>query len=76
MGPCGVGKTTIVERRLGLYQPQAGRIMVGGVPRSGDGGRATTDRPARVVADRVYEVDPSQIRLRTGDLQRLGAATP
>jgi len=32
LGPSGVGKTTIVDLLLGLYQPQRGRILVDGVP--------------------------------------------
>jgi ATP-binding cassette subfamily C protein len=32
MGPSGVGKTTIADLLLGLYQPQGGRILVDGVP--------------------------------------------
>jgi ATP-binding cassette subfamily C protein len=32
MGPSGVGKTTIADLLLGLYEPQAGRILVDGVP--------------------------------------------
>jgi ATP-binding cassette subfamily C protein len=32
MGPSGVGKTTIADLLLGLYQPQAGRILVDGAP--------------------------------------------
>ena len=32
MGPSGVGKTTIADLLLGLYEPQGGRILVDGVP--------------------------------------------
>ena len=32
MGPSGVGKTTIADLLLGLYEPQDGRILVDGVP--------------------------------------------
>ena len=32
MGPSGVGKTTIADLLLGLYQPQGGRILLDGVP--------------------------------------------
>lgn len=32
MGPSGVGKTTIADLLLGLYEPQGGRILVDGTP--------------------------------------------
>jgi ATP-binding cassette subfamily C protein len=32
MGPSGVGKTTIADLLLGLFEPQAGRILIDGVP--------------------------------------------
>lgn len=34
MGPSGVGKTTIADLLLGLYQPQHGRILIDDVPLS------------------------------------------
>ena len=34
MGPSGVGKTTIADLLLGLFEPQAGRILIDGVPLS------------------------------------------
>jgi ATP-binding cassette, subfamily C, bacterial len=32
MGPSGVGKTTIADLLLGLFEPHAGRILIDGVP--------------------------------------------
>jgi ATP-binding cassette subfamily C protein len=34
MGPSGVGKTTIADLLLGLFEPQGGRILIDGVPLS------------------------------------------
>ncbi len=34
LGPSGVGKTTMVDLLLGLYQPQRGRILIDDVPLS------------------------------------------
>jgi ATP-binding cassette, subfamily C, bacterial len=34
MGPSGVGKTTIADLLLGLFEPHAGRILIDGVPLS------------------------------------------
>jgi ABC-type multidrug transport system fused ATPase/permease subunit len=32
VGPIGAGKSTLVSLLLGLYRPQAGRVLAGGVP--------------------------------------------
>jgi ATP-binding cassette subfamily C protein len=34
MGPSGVGKTTIIDLLLGMFEPRSGRVLIDGVPLS------------------------------------------
>ncbi len=51
VGPSGGGKTTLLKLMLGIHTPQAGEILVGGVPLAKFGTRAWRDMIGTVMQD-------------------------
>lgn len=50
-GPSGCGKTTLLKLMLGIHAPQAGEILIGGVPLAQLGMRAWRDMIGTVMQD-------------------------
>jgi ATP-binding cassette subfamily B protein RaxB len=51
VGPSGCGKTTLLKVLLGVHSPQAGEVLVGGVPLARKGLRAWRDEVGAVMQD-------------------------
>jgi ATP-binding cassette, subfamily B, bacterial CvaB/MchF/RaxB len=51
VGPSGGGKTTLLKLMLGIHAPQAGEILIGGVPLAKFGTRAWRDMIGTVMQD-------------------------
>ena len=70
-GPSGAGKTTLTDLLLGLYQPEAGRILIDGMPLTGIDLQAWRDRVGYVPQDLILFHDTVLSNVTLGD-PRLG----